>query len=307
MSPTTITIIIIITITITITSIGINLKTTITITMTITSRDYTSITIATIVAKTHDAGMAECDVAEPPPHCSMKWCFVDGEACRNSVYDLHAMDFPDPSDVRLPFSYGTCGEDPNRRYYGDRLIEDNVAGTTIVAGMPCMQYPLHYKLDAKGEVAEGIGDLYRNDSHPWLGSMIDYFNTVSFYGSFRVNYTWVGEGARVQSKQWWTSTVRDVAHGVSDIGVSDFWLTVERAAMAPFTVPVGRDIFMLWVPRPMQDNTVRTMMMKPLRPFHNSLWFALIAIGAVSFLLDFLWSPGPLPCTKFRAVIYNST
>ena len=37
-----------------------------------------------------------------------------------------------------------------------------------MATIPGMQFPMHYKLDANGEIVEGIGELYRNNSHPWI-------------------------------------------------------------------------------------------------------------------------------------------
>ena len=126
-----------------------------------------------------------------------------------------------------------------------------------------------------------------------MSSMIEYFNTCAFYGKFNVTYTWTGDGARALSKQWWTAAVRDVAQGVADIGISDFYFTAERAAMAPFTMPIGRDPLMLWVPRPVVDKTLTTLVMKPLKPFHGDLWLALLVIACVSCLLDAHWSPQP--------------
>jgi hypothetical protein len=179
------------------------------------------------------------------------------------------MKLPDPSNMYLHYSYSTCGEE--RKYDDGRLIDDKVAGKPIVAAVPCMIYPTHYKLDANGEIVEGIGELYRNDSHPWVGSMIEYFNKIALYGNMDVRYTWVPDGARARDVQYWTSAVRSIGQGVADIGISDFFFTVARAAMSPFTVPVGRDIIWLWVPRPFLDTTVTTMMMKPLRPFSSDL------------------------------------
>ena len=140
-----------------------------------------------------------------------------------------------------------------------------------------MDYPLHFKRDAAGEVVTGIGELYRNDSVPWEGSIIDYANDVA--QNVKIDFTWASDGARENyPSSKWTAAVADVANGVVDVGFSDFWVTFARSKMTNFAVPFDIDLHYLWVPRPSFDNSLGTTMLKVFHPMTLQSWMMLVVL-----------------------------
>ena len=79
-------------------------------------------------------------------------------------------------DGDLFYSYSTCGTDASS--WISFNTQAAVAGQTLRVAVPTLDYPLHFKRDAEGNIVTGIGPLYRDDSVPWEGSMINYLSDM---------------------------------------------------------------------------------------------------------------------------------
>jgi hypothetical protein len=207
--------------------------------------------------------------------CDASWCYVDAERCRGSTHVFAASTV----DADAFYSYSTCNE--SGRAWWDYQAIQAVEGRVLRVAIPSMDYPMHFKRDpATGEVATGVGPLYRDDSVPFEGSMIQYLDAVLQHSNLAgFNYTWASVGSRhAHPDSKWTAAVYDVALGLTDMGGSDFWLTTQRARMSAFSAPFDVDHIYLWVPRPVVDDSFGAQIGKMFRPFHWTLW---LTIGGV--------------------------
>ena len=94
-------------------------------------------------------------------------------------------------------------------------------------------FPLaHYKTNEEGKMVEEDGPEYYNNSVPWKGFVIDYFNAILTVSNIpRVEYTFRSLGAAKKGHtSKYTQAVSDVEAGITDIAISSFWATTERYA-----------------------------------------------------------------------------
>lgn len=206
--------------------------------------------------------------------CSLAWCYVDLDKCRASPVAFTASGIV----PGLYYSYSTCNA--SAQAYRQFLTTSNVAGKVLRVAIPSMDYPMHFKRDATGAVVTGVGPLYRDDAVRWEGAMIEYMDALVGVSSLAgFEYTWASDGARAaHPESKWTAAVFDVMNGLVDLGGSDFWVTTQRARMAPFTAAFDVDRLYLWVKRPHVDDSLATQMKKVFAPFDWTLW---LTIGGV--------------------------
>lgn len=171
-----------------------------------------------------------------PSSCNLPWCYVDPVVCKTSslVYSRTVLFFP----LKLYYSYATCSSGKQQFRQEHRSAIANGMHWNIA--LPALDYPMHFKRDADGAVVTGIGPLYRNDSVPWEGSMISYVNDMLSKNSNLSGwtFTWASDGSRVEHPgSLWTAAASEVARGLVDVAVSDFWVTAERvkASASPNT------------------------------------------------------------------------
>jgi len=226
-----------------------------------------------------------------PEFCTKAWCYVDREVCKESVHDVeHSLFFPTASPL-LFFSYGTCGSSVSP-YYADRTVATVEPGSTLEIVLPMMTHPRHFKRYPDGTVAIGAGPLYRNDSVPWEGSMIEYaqaLRNTTPYAAFKFTHTSLYSMARYGSS--WTAAVNDVATGVSSVSTSDFWVTAERTALVQFTSSIGSDRMMLWAKRPKKKTGFWARASKVFEPLHWSVWLMCVMVAfVVACLLNLVFT-----------------
>ena len=237
-----------------------------------------------------------CNVTSRPDWCLLRWCFVDGLACRESDrYFRSSLYFPDVDG--LWFSYSTCELASDQQYdsVSSSLAEEGQAGLRLRVAFPAINYPYHYKLRADGsKILEYLesGPEYRNDSIPWHGIYVRYMRAlerIAPWGS--VTYTFVSGGAHAVAPDGssHTAAVVDVGARVVDIAASDFWVTPARVNIAAFSTTVTSDRIFLWVPRVSQkpDDFWKSAS-KVFLPFSFELWMAVVAALVGMSLFD-MW------------------
>ena len=161
------------------------------------------------------------------------------------------------------YSYDTCAG-ANRNIDEDAfafyLMENFGIGRSapLRAVIPWSLPPMHFKRDpSSGRPHEGLDDLYEDDRIPWHGIYVDYFDTMLDAGhagaQAGIELSFVSGGSRRTTESAWTAAVKDVARGVADVAISDFWMTVERSNLVGFSTPVRMDSLHLWVARPTRE------------------------------------------------------
>ena len=208
------------------------------------------------------------------------------------------------------YSYDTCaGENHtiDEDQFAFYLMEHFGVGRLFRAVIPWSSIPLHFKRDPSGDpyVCDPTGcatEVYENDKLPWNGIYMEFFRTLlgvearaNGFASMDarnggIKFTFVSGGSRRTTDSAWTAAVKDVARGVADFAISDFWMTVERLNLVGFTTPVRVDSLHLWVTRPMREANASFLELaaKIFKPFTQELWGTIAAIVLIMSLVS-LW------------------
>eukprot|EP00588_Corethron_pennatum_P002751 CAMPEP_0194287986 /NCGR_PEP_ID=MMETSP0169-20130528/35902_1 /TAXON_ID=218684 /ORGANISM="Corethron pennatum, Strain L29A3" /LENGTH=479 /DNA_ID=CAMNT_0039034859 /DNA_START=659 /DNA_END=2095 /DNA_ORIENTATION=+ len=101
----------------------------------------------------------------------------------------------------------------------------------------------------------------------------------------RINYKSRSGGAQARTPSFYTQSVYDVQVGISDITISDYWITSERLRMTPYTTPLFTENVVLFVKKPEPQNSFRNRILTTVAPFDPMLWLTLVvSIFAVGIL-----------------------
>ena len=200
--------------------------------------------------------------------CDDSWCYVDPSQCKFSENNTYARSdlFP-----HLFNSYTTCGAVDKWEF------DITLKGKTLRVGVPALFFPDHYKLDANGkpkgnferDINSGVGDFH--------GIFIDLLNDIASRANFMVQYESVSIGSIKKYKgDLWTACVQDVARGLLDMCIGNFWENSPRRQIAQFSTSILNDRFYMIVPLPREDDSFGAQMSKLFQPFSPTLWLTII-------------------------------
>ena len=221
--------------------------------------------------------------------CGDSWCYVNASLCKLST-NVYRATHNHPG-YNLFFSYDTCNNTPpvDNAAYLRRLNSEYGQGRTFSAAVPWSWPPFHYKNTPDGEPITGDGDVYEDASVPWNGIYVDYLHALQSTSRLQFDLTIASGGMRAITSSAWTASVRDVASGVADVAVADFWVTIERTQLTGFTMPIRFDSIYLFVPRPgAATPSFFELAKKIFYPFTPGLWGTVIAITISMSLLE-MW------------------
>ena len=227
-----------------------------------------------------DEGNSTTSMDDMPEWCEEQFCYVDPEACRLSSDLLYRSTMFEG----VYYSYSVCnGTADNWLQY---QTTEGLRDVTLRVTIPIVRDKAHYKLKAGGtanELASSSGPEYYDDSVPWAGFMVDYFDAVVELSDMKgVEYTYRTKGADTLGLGAFTGVVHDVQAGLTDLALSSYWITSDRLQMTPYTTPVFVDQVVLWVPQPESTGgSLADNVSKIFEPFEPSLW---IALGATIVL-----------------------
>ena len=169
------------------------------------------------------------------PYCDEPWCFVDYEKCRDSTELFYRSNILggseyDSSKPLLYYSYSTCGGSADEWLDFATTLTLSRYNQPFRVAIPQISPSNHYKTDEMGNILEIDAPAYYNNSHPWVGLTIDYFNAVLNVSNIPgVLYTHRSVGSAGKGyESIWTQTVADVEAGIADFSVSSYWITSER-------------------------------------------------------------------------------
>ena len=221
----------------------------------------------------HDMGLDPfCNDSNPEnliPFCNAPFCYVDPSKCNHSENSTYARSSYFPN---LFYSYNTCGA---HDYWNQFLIVDQLKGQTLKVGVPALYYPDHFKFDADKnpiffdpDINNGVGDFE--------GMYIDVLKKLSLFGGFTIVYTPVSAHAKKHFESLWDACIQDVAQGLLDMCIGNFWETTERREKVQFSTAVFNDIFYLRVPKPQEDKSFMAKIQILFQPFTTPLWITII-------------------------------
>jgi Bacterial extracellular solute-binding proteins, family 3 len=245
----------------------------------------------------HDVGLdPRCPTAangenatSVPDFCGEEWCYVDLQTCRLTPELVYrTSNFGDQSDMELYYSYSVCNASADQ--FLSYQTTQSVQGVTLRAAFPVIRGGMHFKRNESGEIVSSNGPEYYNDTIPWLGSAIDYFNAVIEISDMAgVEYTFRSIGADSKGLDPFTGLVHDVQAGLVDVAISTYWITSDRLQMTPYTTPVAVDQIVLFVPQPEVDGgTLKENVIKIFAPFDYSLWICLIVLILITAFVN-IW------------------
>lgn len=239
--------------------------------------------------------------------CGLDWCYVDHDTCRMSNLDMAGTQMFPKLDGQLYYSYGTCGSDakPYNGKFANRDISLSVArGSVLEVSVPAMYPPAHYKTKSDGRACTyadtsheafesgleqaGLSECDRllyDDSVPWEGYVIEFLQALAADGQFSLRLRLASTCSRWTDSEW-TAAVRDVQHGLADMGGGVFWVTPARSSMAAFSTELGADPMWLWVPRPSKDVRLLTLAFRMFEPFSGSLWLTIALVALAMSLVQ---------------------
>jgi len=235
-------------------------------------------------------------------YCMRPWCYVDARECMRSSERAHrSANFARDSDGEdLFYSYTTC--DPSVDDWLRVQPTLSLGGRTIRAAVPRFMRPFMYKrnLEDNGLVAtedheyyDNLGSEYYNNSIPYEGAIIDYFDSLMGIadGDFNIEYTYGSRASRrVHEASTFTAAVQDIEDGLVDAAVGPFWITGPRLQMTSFTVPLYYERTMLVVKRPVKKKSLNDEFNKVFEPFKLDVWGLIIFFILLTALLSVWFS-----------------
>ena len=165
-------------------------------------------------------------------------CWVDLDQCRDSNELFYRANSNilggseyDSNKPFLYYSYSTCGGSADEWIDFTTTLTLSRHTRPFRIAIPQISPWNHYKRDeTTGEILASDAPEYYNNSHPWLGITVDYFNAVlnvSNIPAVIFTHRSVGSAGKGYSSIW-TQAVTDVEAGIADLAISSFWITSER-------------------------------------------------------------------------------
>ena len=226
------------------------------------------------------------DTTNRPDFCDARFCYIDPTKCKDSANHTFAQSDYFPN---LYYSYTTCGEDDQLRKF---TIAKRMEGVTLRIGIPQLEYPFNFRLDADGkpildnpDINAGVGDL--------KGVYSNSIRAIADQAKFNIEYKAVSAGAIIRNDgNRWSGCVDDVGRGLLDMCSGDFWETMERRKMTQFSSTLFREHFYLRVPLPKVDERLGVDIVKLFQPFTITLWCTIIVATIGVGLSYMILNPG---------------
>jgi len=217
--------------------------------------------------------------------CNDEWCYVDKASCRQSTHEIYWTDLAvfNP-ELELYYSYSTCNSTDNWSEYQTNVVMNQTFFEVVI---PDVWEHVHEK-DLTGLSEEDAANAYYNDSIPWSGIGIDFFNAlIERSPASGCNFTFRSKSTSVYSDSTYTQAVYDVGNGVADMAFTAFWLTSERLEIAPFALPIAQDPIHLWIKRPEDDdNSFKANITHMFGPLDRAVWlgffFSLLIVSILN-------------------------
>ena len=181
------------------------------------------------------------------------------------------------------YSYETCGGDSTA--WATSLIESQVKGKELVVGVPKSFYPEQFMVDSNGAA---LPDGLYIEGTPMSGVWVDYLNEMATLGEFKIRYIPVSNASTSDHVSLWTACTQDVADGVKDMCVGNFWITPQRIGLGvDFITPATSDSFKLLTKLEKDKVSLYERLWTPFAPFSTGLWASIVVTW---FLVAFLYS-----------------
>ena len=178
----------------------------------------------------HDATREpHCDGASPAGFCAEPWCYVDPDACRGSVKRFHQSDVLIDAGVSAFYSYDTCGGDEES--WNDVMVSSVLSGKTLRAAVAVpYYYPDHYVEGADGQPLTDVASYRASDLPAGAtvkGIWIDFYSKIAERANFALDWRPVSGGSKAAHSSSFTACAQDVADGIVDLCIGDYWTTEE--------------------------------------------------------------------------------
>ena len=225
----------------------------------------------------HDRGLAPfCDGANPAAFCAEPWCYVDPTTCRDSTVRFAESTLLLDGENRAFYSYATCGGDHTS--WESHIMASTLSGRTLRAAVAVpYYYPDHYVETADGEpVRDAASYASLPAGAAAKGLWVDLYSEMARRANFTLAWQPVSGGSKGQHSSSFTACTQDVADGIADLCVGDYWTTQERLSMTTFTTGTLTDTFSLI--HPAETTSAETFWERLLlvwRPFDDQLWLAI--------------------------------
>lgn len=189
-----------------------------------------------------------------PSWCSHEWCFVDPDNCG----------LPHDPSVLYPglfYSYQTCGY---LNSYSDDVLINNLKNRTLRISYP-------------GDSNSGFTIITDPITGEKKGSFPTFMNRIFDQLDLSVEIHNVSVWSQERFPQSsYTACVHEVALGLTDLCVGNFWVTKERTLMSQFTTELYQDLFYL-VTAKEDTRSFSDFIKKPFEPFTPGVWALIIA------------------------------
>ena len=173
-----------------------------------------------------------CDGSSPAAYCAEPWCFVESNILIDGASKAY-------------YSYDTCGGDASK--WDDLVVNSLLNGKTLKAAVAIpYYYPDHYIEDEAGEPIKSAASYAPADLPAGAkvkGLWIDFYEKIAKEANFTLDWRPVSGGSKGAHSSSFTACAQDVADGIVDLCVGDYWTTEERLSMTTFTTGTLTDSF----------------------------------------------------------------
>ena len=222
-----------------------------------------------------------CDGSSPAAYCAEPWCFVDPVTCRGSTKRFAESSTLIDGASKAYYSYDTCGGDASK--WDDLVVNSLLNGKTLKAAVAIpYYYPDHYIEDEAGEPIKSAASYAPADLPAGAkvkGLWIDFYEKIAKEANFTLDWRPVSGGSKGAHSSSFTACAQDVADGIVDLCVGDYWTTEERLSMTTFTTGTLTDSFSVLSRKQLVDpETISHKLAMAGSPFSIELWMTCLAV-----------------------------
>mmetsp|Transcript_110913 Transcript_110913/g.313749 ORF Transcript_110913/g.313749 Transcript_110913/m.313749 type:complete len:605 (-) Transcript_110913:87-1901(-) len=226
--------------------------------------------------------------ADRPAYCDEPFCYVNTTVCaeRRTQKTYRQTDLVFLAQGLAYYSYETCGGDGES--WSTDFLSQTIRGKTLLAGVPRSFFPEQFMVDGVGApLADGPITPGASMSGVW----IDYLEEMAMLGQFNLKYVPVSNASSNDHGSLWTACAQDVANGIIDLCVGNFWVTPARVGLGvTFITPATIDSFKLMVRTTTKSSSLGERLWSPFAPFTLPLWVSVCCTWLVVGLMYTLLS-----------------
>ena len=236
--------------------------------------------------------------------CFLKWCYVDEEKCFSSNITYVRDDIGPFENTYL--SFRTCGDlSPAWKDLTKELMREVFSEIEVTVVVPGSEFPFNYIELENGDHApfNVPQDLLKNST--FQGAFIDYMDVLKGLMGLKGMKVVLPTTDGRKDQSMYDAAVNSVTKSLTDVGMSNFWITSKRLRDVSFTIPLYTSELYIYELNKETQTSLLLSLTNTFKPFHYTLCIMTVCIVFIIGLLPMFFSSSRDESCDFNQVFEN--